>query len=844
MGIRVPPAGPFNARVMIVGEAPGDREEQQLQPFVGASGMELNRMLQEAGISRSECFLTNLCKERPPRNEISLWLRKSLKFPTKVSKDDGKRISAGVDPRTFVPFRGMLVDPRVREGFEELKKEVSLVNPSIIIPVGNSSMWALTGKWGIVKWRGSHLRTDFGPWRVIPTYHPAAVLRQWDWRAITVSDLRRASRFRNGADYSPPEYRFQLRPSFDLATNLLLQLIGRAETGQDVLRLSFDIETRAGHIACAGISWSPVDAICIPFMCIERKEGYWSLEEEARIVSLLAALLTHPRVRVVGQNIIYDSQYTWKWWHFVPRVDQDTMISHHSIFSDLPKSLAFQASMYADHYVFWKDEGKDWQKNMNEEELWHYNCLDCVYTDEVGKVELETVNRLGLQNVHSFQQSMFWPVLRAMQLGIRIDTRRRDAMILEVQGEIEKREAFIAKILGHPLNPDSPKQMHALFYTDFRMPVQLKRGKPGEPSKPTLEDEALRKLSSLEPLLQPLVNAILDIRTLRKFLSNFLCRPLSDDGRMRCSFNIGGSESGKSAPKTYRLSSSEDAFGCGTNLQTIPSEKSKSAGKAAARGGIPSLGDPYSLPNIREIFVPDPGNLWFDMDLQRADLFVVVAEAEDADLRAAMQLGVDVHLLNAFVLMGKEPPPYEELVESHPRYGDHRGPLKHAREFAKVFCHGTNYGGQPPTMARHTGRTVREVERTQRIWFGAHPGILRWHERVQNQLVRHRVIENKFGYRWYVLSRVEGLLPEALAWIPQSTVSVYINRIWERIYREVPEVQVLLQVHDSLSGQFPIRKRDALLTSIRECAKIAIPYDDPLTIPVSIRTSEISWGHC
>src|SRR5580765_77787 len=551
-------SGPIPARVMIVGEAPGVEEERHHLPFVGPSGAELNRMLGEAGITRAECYVTNLSKERPPRNDISLWMRKSLKFTSKPTKEDEKKRAAGVEPRNFVRFRNQLVHPFIEDGFALLKKEIDLVRPQIIITVGNSSMWALTGKWGITKWRGSMLYADLaGAPKLIPTYHPAAILRQWDWRAIGVNDLRRAARFRDGTPFPAKDYRFVLRPSYDQAKGVLLTLLYRLDNWPEPLRLSFDIETRAGHIACAGISWSYLDAICLPFMCVERGEGYWSLAEESHLVSLLCRILTHPNVQVVGQNIIYDSQYTWKWWHFVPRVAQDTMISQHSIFSDMPKSLAFQASMYADHYVFWKDEGKDWEKNMREEELWHYNCLDCVYTDEVGQVELETVKKLSLQPVHDFQQAMFWPVLQAMQRGVRIDTRRRDELILEVQGEIARRETFIQFLLGHPLNPDSPKQMHSVFYTDFSLPKQLKRGKPGEPSRPTLDDDALNKLARLEPLIRPLVNAILDIRTLRKFLSNFLCRPLDSDGRMRCSFNIGGSASGKSAPRTYRLRSEE-----------------------------------------------------------------------------------------------------------------------------------------------------------------------------------------------------------------------------------------------------------------------------------------------
>lgn len=862
--MKVLASGPTNARIMIIGEAPGENEEKLGVPFVGASGAELNRMLGEAGISRTECFVTNVCRYRPPKNDIELFHRKATRFTKKVTKADAKRISLGIDPYSFIRHRDKLLDPRVIEGITELREEIALVKPNIIIPVGNLSLWALTGHWGITKWRGSMLHADFESReirggelcidrpKVIPTYHPAAVLYMWSWRAITVHDLRRAGLFRNGAAYPKPAWNFIVRPSFDQALHTLDELIRRANDASPRcrLRLSFDIETRAGHIACAGISWTYLDAICIPFMCVERNPGYWTLDEEAEVVSRLARLLTHPHVGVVGQYITYDSQYTWRHWHFVPNVEQDTMISQHTMFSSSPKSLDFQASMYAKYYVYWKDEGKNWDPKMGEDQLWYYNCEDCVYTDEAGQVELKWIEgfeKTGwkkIREIHDFQQSMFWPCLKAMQRGIRIDLDRRNELVLEVTGEIDLRKKFLFDVLGFPLNPDSPKQMHALFYSDLKMPIQWKRGKKGEPSKPTLEDDALQKLVILEPLLRPLVNSIADIRTLSKFLSNFLCRSLDIDGRMRCAINIGGSESGKSAPKTFRLSTSEDAFGSGTNFQNIPGEKSKAIGKSKARGGYDGVSDPYKFPNIREIFIPDVGHTWFDLDLERADLFTVCWEAEDELLKAAMRLGVDIHLLNAYSISGKEPPALEELVEGHPKYPDHRGPLKFIREFAKVFCHGTNYLGQPPTMAKHTGRTVHEITNAQRIWFGAHPGIPRWHKRVIDQVSRFHFVENAFGYRWHIFERINEIMPEAVAWIPQSTTSIVINKIWDRINREVPEAEILIQVHDSLPGQFPTRLRDSVLPKIRNCANIVVPYPDPLVIPVKISTSEKSWGHC
>lgn len=300
-------------------------------------------------------------------------------------------------------------------------------------------------------------------------------------------------------------------------------------------------------------------------------------------------------------------------------------------------------------------------------------------------------------------------------------------------------------------------------------------------------------------------------------------------------------------------------------MQNISSEKSKSVGKAAARGHLAVLGDPYSLPNVRSMFAPDFGKVYFDLDLDRADLQVVVWETDDAMLKAALRMGADVHLLNAYVIDGKEPPPMDELVESHPRYPDHRGRHKHLREFAKVFCHATNYVGSARTIAGHLGRHTAEIERAQRIWFGAHPGIKRWHEEVAAQIKKRRFVENRFGYRWYIFDRTDDILPEAVAWLPQSTVSVVINRIWMNLFQGCVEaewnldplylrelllsppkngVEVLMQVHDSLGGQFPMKDKATCVAKIKELSSIIVPYPDPLIIPTGIGTSEINWGEC
>lgn len=471
-------------------------------------------------------------------------------------------------------------------------------------------------------------------------------------------------------------------------------------------------------------------------------------------------------------------------------------------------------------------------RHETEEDRWAYNAEDCIHTREIGEASEKLIKSLGLEQVEAFQQSMFEPVLYAMVRGVRVDKRTRDRLAGEVQEELSKREEFLTSILGHSINPRSSKQMTTLFYEDLKQPAIYTRAKKGVPGHLTCDDEALQKIAAREPMLKPLINAIADIRTLGIFLNNFILAGLDEDGRMRCSYNLCGTV-------TFRLASGKNAFGGGCNLQTVPSDKSKSVGKAAARGSAE-----FKLPNLRTMLVPDPGYTFFDMDLDRADLQVVVWEADDDMLKAALRMGADIHLMNVYTLDGKEPPPLEELVETHPRYPDHRGPRKHKREFAKVFCHGTNYVGSAKTIAGHTGRSVHEVDQAQRRWFGAHPGIKRWHTRVEAQIKSKRYVENAFGYRWYIFDRVDSVLPEAVAWIPQSTVGCVINRAWRNFHSNIPRLETLLQVHDSLAGQFPTHLREVILPRMREEARIVVPYPDPLIIPVGIKTSEISWGDC
>lgn len=239
--------------------------------------------------------------------------------------------------------------------------------------------------------------------------------------------------------------------------------------------------------------------------------------------------------------------------------------------------------------------------------------------------------------------------------------------------------------------------------------------------------------------------------------------------------------------------------------------------------------DSLSFPNVRKLFIPDPGFTFFDIDLSSADLRIVVWEADEPEMKQMLREGLD---------------PYTEVAKEF--YHDPTINKKDSRrQLFKSFCHGTNYLGTAKGLAGRLGLSIKESEKTQAWYFSRFPKIKIWQNNLKESVTKRRMVQNVFGYRCYFFDRIEGtIFNQAAAWIPQSTVACIINRGYRNIYDNLKEVQVLLQVHDSLSGQFPTHLGDWATRRIVEECSIELPYNDPLTIPVGIVTSTKSWGDC
>ena len=246
-----------------------------------------------------------------------------------------------------------------------------------------------------------------------------------------------------------------------------------------------------------------------------------------------------------------------------------------------------------------------------------------------------------------------------------------------------------------------------------------------------------------------------------------------------------------------------------------------------------SLGSHIVLPNVRKFFKPDPGYILFDVDLAGADAQIVAWEANDEPLKNAFRAhaagkGPKVHCVNAISIYGNLAGPDGKTDPYYSR--------------AKAGVHATNYGAKARTLSAALACSLHDAQRFQDKWFSEHPAIAEWHERTLYNLTRYRQVRNAFGFVRTYFDRLDNLLPEALAWVPQSTVAIIIDTAYNRITETLPDVDILLQVHDSLVGQCRISEWPRLKPRIRECLHVVVPYDDPLVVPTGLQTSTPSWG--
>lgn len=235
--------------------------------------------------------------------------------------------------------------------------------------------------------------------------------------------------------------------------------------------------------------------------------------------------------------------------------------------------------------------------------------------------------------------------------------------------------------------------------------------------------------------------------------------------------------------------------------------------------------------NLRRMFLPDPGMTIVDADIAGADAMVFAWEVGDGPFKTLMKSGAKLHVESNRFMFPKECGPDGKREPFYTK--------------VKSAGHGTNYGGGVRTLAANLSWPEREARRFQQYWFTRFPDIRAYHRRVETQIMQRREVRNIFGYRIHFFDRIETLLPEALAWVPQSTVAIQCFRCALALRAQFPLCQLLLQVHDSLVFQLPTSECARTLPQVKELLEsMLIPYPEPLQMRWAFKSSTESWGAC
>jgi len=312
--------------IMIVGEAWGEHEEREGRPFVGPAGSVLNGLLRQVGIDRRDCFVTNVFNLRPPGNNIL-----GLTGPRSEGIDMYRSLTGGKYIRVeFAPE------------IERLEAEIDRTQPNLIIAFGNTALWAICKKSGIKKYRGSPLMSHDGRFKVLPTWHPAAIMRQWELRVVTLADLYKARTESEFPELRRPERFIYMEPSIQDIKDFYLQHLKHQPF------ISCDIETKDKTITEVGYATADgKHCLVIPFWDREAADGnYWeTLEEEREAWFCVRYINAHHKL--IGQNFSYDMQYFWRTVKIpCPKFLGDTMLLHHALQPEMEKSLGFLGSIY------------------------------------------------------------------------------------------------------------------------------------------------------------------------------------------------------------------------------------------------------------------------------------------------------------------------------------------------------------------------------------------------------------------------------------------------------------------------------------------------------------------
>jgi uracil-DNA glycosylase family 4 len=779
----VPPTGPRDAKIVIIGEQPGKTEAFYSHvPFTGSSGKLLDECLQAAKLDRRAIYLTNVIKDLDAPLEHYF-------------------TSHGSGEKRYGTFSS-----EGQEYLEMLKEELGQLSPNVVVCCGNVSLYALTNRIGITNWRGSILPSSLiSGVKCIGTFHPATwteeKLRKNEAaylnKYIVIMDLEKAKREGAFPEIRTTNRVLKIAPSYLDVLQFLTECHIALHSGRTI---DYDIELVPGtkELSCIGLAISPTYAMCIPFVGPEG--DYFTLEQETALMIEIAALLER-KGTFRGQNIIFDSHLLFRKFGIITRSKHDTMVAQKIRYGDfagsvdpttgIPRgnslrggSLQFITAMWTD-IPYYKQDGKQFLTGItNWDRAWEYNALDTVATATAHPLQLQELQLQGNLRAYERQIALIEPLTYMMEHGIKIDV---EGMIQAKESNRVRLSALEKEIYSYTgeINLNSSQQLQEYFYGKLRISPYTKDGKP------TVDVNALKRLGAQHKRVE--ATLLLEYRRLFKQNSTFLDPTVVDsDGRIRCSYNPVGT-------KFSRISSSRNIFGTGMNLQQIPHE-------------------------VLTYFVADEGYVVYELDYSQYENRLVAYRGNIPQMMAAFENNLDLHSLTAalvLTMLGRPTDYYEVSRDERQDYG-------------KRPNHAFNYGLGPGLFSLLHELPLATGKSIYAAYHSAYPNLQRGYWKyVQANLRANRTLQNFMGRRYTFLGKWgDSLLQEAYSYIPQSTCGDCLNErgiIFTYYNEDFKEVELLTQVHDSMSLQIPLsvpwHRHAEILIAIKRSMEIPLDCD-------------------
>jgi hypothetical protein len=300
----------------------------------------LSDLMTEAGLDRRQWHILNTFIKRPPNNDLkdASWT---------LNKTEWKREFGGVPPADPPPLKKRFLRPEHYWQISELRTRLELLQPDLILAMGATALWALSGEDAITTFRGNFFTSRYG--RAIATLHPASVLYQHGNKPILWADLVKVKGWLDGTLPEPIKRRLWVNPTFAEIEALYRRWLACPPKAH----IGVDIETCPGLGQITTVSFAtPSEGICIPIWdryCYDpSKQNYWqTAADEVRAWRWIERFAKLPGAKVM-QNGLYDSQYFCDAPIDIRLVNwnDDTAIVQHAYQPELPKALGTLASLY------------------------------------------------------------------------------------------------------------------------------------------------------------------------------------------------------------------------------------------------------------------------------------------------------------------------------------------------------------------------------------------------------------------------------------------------------------------------------------------------------------------